>query len=329
MAKNELQKRTANPVAIIRGYLDNDNVKRRLEETLGKRAGAFANSIINVVRNSNQLQKCQPDSVMSAAMIAATMNLPIDPALGQAAIVPYKTSANFQIMYKGILQLCIRSGQYATIHCAEVYADELKTHNPITGEVTFNDPAGYKLRNKGNIKDVVGHYAHFELNSGFKKSDFMRHEEAIAHAKQYSKAYQYDINQKKKVSPWSVHPVQMGNKTVLLRLLKKYGVMSIEMQDAFVADNEPFEQAQERAEDTIENQAGSEPIDTKFEPEQVQKPEAQVGEPQEPGEEEQEYECVIGHKFTKPKVLGDGRYQCPECLTIRAKDGNPLGNAKE
>ena len=79
--KTNLPAKSNNPVAIVRNYLANLDVKKRLEETLGKRAGAFGNSIINIVRNNQQLQKCTPDSIMSAAMIAATMNLPIDPAI--------------------------------------------------------------------------------------------------------------------------------------------------------------------------------------------------------------------------------------------------------
>jgi len=282
MNNNQMQQAGNNPVAQIRGYLANVDVKKRLEETLGKRSGAFANSIINVVKNSWQLQKCTPDSVMSAAMVAATMNLPIDPALGYAAIVPYGKSASFQIMYKGITQLCIRSNQYKTIHCSEVYADEVKYHNPITGEVTFNDPKTYKMRYEGNFDNVVGHYAHFELLSGFIKSDYMPKEEAIAHAKKYSKAYQRDLRESKQDSPWSTDPIPMGNKTVLLRLLGKYGVMSIEMQDAVVKDHESFEASQAEADQKIQNEAGSEVIDADFEVPQENQTQTQAQQPAEP-----------------------------------------------
>ena len=259
---NQIQTRGNNPVAIVRNYLSNIDVKRRLEETLGKRAGAFSNSIINVVRNSQALQKCAPDSIMSAAMVAATMNLPIDPALGQAAIVPYGNKAVFQIMYKGITQLCIRSRQYATIHCSEIYRDELKSHNPITGEVVFNDPKTYKLRYESkNDENIVGHYAYFKLLSGFEKSDFMTTAEALAHAKKYSKAYQYDLRDKKKKSMWSIDPIPMGNKTVLIRVLSKYGVMSLDMQEAFIVEHRNFEQEQADADKMIDAETGSETID--------------------------------------------------------------------
>ena len=265
--ENQIQPTGNNPVAIVRSYLSNIDVRKRLEETLGKRAGAFANSIINVVRNSAALQKCTPDSVMSAAMVAATMNLPVDPALGQAAIVPYGKQAVFQIMYKGITQLCIRSKQYATIHCSEIYRDELKSHNPITGEVVFNDPATFKLRYESkDDANVVGHYAYFKLLCGFEKSDFMTTAEAMAHAKKYSKAYQYDLRDGKKTSMWSKDPIPMGNKTVLIRVLSKYGVMSLDMQEAFIVEHRNFEQEQADADKKIRGEMGSEIIDVKPEP---------------------------------------------------------------
>lgn len=265
MPDKELQKRDTSPVAVLKRYLSDESVKKRFEEMLGKRSGAFVNSIINVYRGSAQLQKCTPASIGAAAIRAATFNLPIDPALGQAAIVPYKTTATFQLMYKGITQLCIRSGQYATIHCSEVYEDEIKSHNPITGEVTFNDPATYMMRySKDKSKKVVGHYAYFKLLAGFEKSDYMPTAEAMAHGEKYSKAYQNDIKYKKKSSVWSTDPVVMCNKTVLIRLLTKYGVMSIEMQDALIGDRETFEAASDKAEDQIKSDAGSEIIEAEL-----------------------------------------------------------------
>lgn len=125
----DIQKREVGPLALMKGYLSDESIKKRFEDILGKRAGSFINSIINVVGGSSQLMevaRTNPGSVCRAAMRAATVNLAIDPALGHAAIVPYKSEAVFQIMYRGIIQLCIRSGQYQTIHCSEIYRDELK-----------------------------------------------------------------------------------------------------------------------------------------------------------------------------------------------------------
>ena len=259
----------SNSITTIKSYINSDSVKARLEDMLGKRASAFSNSIINVVKNNDYLQKCAPDSVMNSAMIAASLNMPIDPALGFAAIVPYGTAAQFQLMYKGIIQLCIRSGQYETIHNAEVYRDEIKSHNPITGETVFNDPEAYQMRKTGKPEDVAGFYAMFKLTAGFRVSAYMTMDEAMAHAEKFSKAYQYDLKKNKKSSVWSTDPVSMGKKTVIKQLLSKYGIMSVEMQDAFVAENDSFETAQMNAETTIDSDMGAEVVDAEFVPDQT------------------------------------------------------------
>ncbi len=267
MSENLPEPKGNNPVAVLRSYLEDESVKKRFEDMLGKRAGVFLNSVINVYGNDVKLQKCTPVSYCAATIRAATFNLPIDPALGQAAIVPYGNTATFQIMYKGLTQLCIRTGKYETIHCSEIYADELLSHNPITGVVKFKDPAGYKMRYKDKSKNVIGHYAYFKLLSGFEKSDYMKTEEAMAHGAKYSASYKYDLAKKKKSSVWSTDPVVMCNKTVLIRLLSKYGVMSIEMQDALIGERENFDSAQKRATETITKEAGSEKvINADFEP---------------------------------------------------------------
>ena len=268
---NEIQTSNAQ-ITKIKGYLANESVQARLKDMLGKQAGAFTNSIINVARTSTALVKCTPESIVSSAMVAATLNLPIDPALGQAAIVPYGSEAHFQIMYKGVTQLCIRSGLYETIHCTAVYRDELESWNPLTGEIDFTDPSTWKLREKAKDSDVVGHYARLKLLAGFQKCDFMTVKEVMAHAEKYSKAYQYDLQQKKRSSRWSIDPVAMGNKTVLLRLLGKYGVMSIEMRKAFVEDSVDFADTQIKAEARIEAESGSEVIDIDPEPSEDAKP---------------------------------------------------------
>lgn len=226
------------PLGKLKQYLKHDDIQQRLRDMLGERAGAFTNSIINTMSGSRQLMKCDPETVMQSAMIAASVNLPIDPALGFAAIVPYKSTAQFQIMYKGVIQLCIRSGQYERIHDTEVYQDELESYNPITGEIKFRCLTEYKMRPKHDLADVVGFYVCFKLLKGFEASLYMTKEEVMAHAERYSKAYQYDLRERKQTCPWSTDPIAMGRKTVILGLLKRYGVMSVEMQDAVRQDAE-------------------------------------------------------------------------------------------
>jgi len=265
----EIEKRSSGPLDRVKSYLANVDIEKRLDDMLGENAKAFANSVINVVGGNKQLRDIaisNPDSIMRSVMKAASVNLPIDPALGQAAIVPYGKEAVFQIMYRGVIQLCIRSGQYKTINCSEIYADEIKSHNPITGEIVFNDPETYKMRYQDDRdKHVVGHYLYFKLLTGFEKSGYISHKEVMSHAKKYSKAYQYDLKSGKGTSAWSTDPIAMGNKTIILRELKRYGVMSIPMQVAIVAERETFEEAQANATKRIEAEQGSEPIDTTFE----------------------------------------------------------------
>ena len=331
MAKQNTQIQK-NPVAIIKSYLASESVKMRFEEMLGKRAGSFTNSIITLVRNNPALQKCTPESTVSSAVQAASFNLMVDPALGQAAIVPYKSVACFQIMYKGVVQLCIRSGMYATIHCTEIYKDELKSWNAVKGEIEFTDRKEWKLREKANPKDVVGHYAYFKLLAGFEKCDFITVEQALSHAKKYSKAYQYDLKEKKQTSCWSTMPIPMGNKTVLLRLLTKYGVMSVEMQEAYMVDRQSFEEKQDETTKRIDSAAGSEVVDAEFEPqndnsnqqeetEQTPAEETKTAKGKNPAKKQQQdsiYTCQCGNKFDEPKTSGSGATQvsiCPNCLS--------------
>jgi recombination protein RecT len=131
------------------------------------------------------------------------------------------------------------------------------------------------MRYEKDEENIVGHYARFKLLSGFEKCDYMTKEEVFAHAKKYSKSYQYDLRDGKKTSKWSTDWVPMGNKTVLLRLLTKYGIMSIEMQDAIKADYQTdFRDAQNAIDDTIEMQTGSVVIDADFEQSQLQSQQA-------------------------------------------------------
>jgi len=260
-------------LTLLKSYLNDDNTKVRFEEMLGKRASSFINSVVNVYNNSQSLQKCTPASIGAAAIRAASFNLPVDNALGFAAIVPYGNQAQFQLMYKGVTQLCIRSGQYKTIHCTEVFEDEIKFYDPIHSRVVFNDPADYKMRTNGDIKNIVGHYAYFELLSGFQKADYIPTGEAMAHGKKYSKAYQYDIAKSKKSSLWSTDWVVMCNKTILLRLLTKYGVMSVDLQDAIIGERESFDNALHNTNEQIKDDSGSEEVppvvDSQFEDEDV------------------------------------------------------------
>ena len=230
------------PLGMLKEYIKNPSIRERLSSMLGKYAESFTNSVINLVSSDNYLQKCTPESIMKSAMIAASMDLPVDKALGFAAIVPYGTEAQFQLMYKGIIQLAQRTGKYKTMHDAVVYVDELESHNPITGELKFTPQANWKLRYalEQRIEDVAGFYFRFELITGFEMARFLPIKEAMSHGQRFSKSYQADIRKHTAKSLWTTMPLVMGLKTIIKMTLSKYGIMSIEMQEAFVAEDYDF-----------------------------------------------------------------------------------------
>lgn len=205
----------------LKSMLGNDNVKARFQEILGKKAPGFISSILSVANSNTLLQKADPKTVMNAAVIAATLDLPINPNLGFAYIVPYGNQGSFQLGYKGLIQLCMRSGQYSKIEVNEVYEGEVKIKNRFTGEYEFNEPTSDKL---------VGVLAYFKLTNGFEKYLYMSKEECEAHGKKYSQTF------KRGGGLWSTEFWAMAKKTCLKLLLSKYGILSIEMQRAQTFD---------------------------------------------------------------------------------------------
>lgn len=212
----------------INALLNEDQVKKRFQEILGAKANGFISSVIGATKNNSMLSSAEPQSVLSAAVVAATLDLPIDSNLGFAAIVPYrgkdgKTVAQFQMMYKGFVQLAQRSGQYKTINACEIYEGEIESFNRITGDIEFNP--GNKKSDK-----VVGYAAYFRLANGFEKTLYMSAEDLNKHGKRFSQSF------KKGYGLWVDDFDSMALKTVLKRLLSKYGILSIDMQNAVKFD---------------------------------------------------------------------------------------------
>lgn len=231
----------------IKSILDGENVKRRFAEVLGEKAPQFTASIANVVASSQKLQDCDANSIIGAAFVAATYDLPIDSNLGFAAIVPYRSKdsmqAQFQMMYKGFIQLAIRSGQYEKMNCSIVYKDEIKSYNPITGELEFvTDFESCTDRDSGDDTKIAGYYARFKLKSGFVHELFMTKKDVINHATKYSQAYAYDVKYNKKASLWSNDFNTMALKTVIKMLLSKWGILSIDMQRAIKDDQKIYDE---------------------------------------------------------------------------------------
>lgn len=210
-------------VDILRDLLGSGNIKPRFQDMLGTKAAGFISSIISVVNSSQDLKDCDPMSVIAAAAIAASLDLPINPSLSFAHIVPYSGRAQFQMGWRGFVQLGMRTGQYKTMNISVVYDGELKNYNRITGEMEFN------LAGKKSDK-IIGYVAYFKLLNGFEKYYYMTTEQVKNHGKQYSKVFTHPKGR------WVLDFDAMALKTVIKMLLSKYGIMSIDMQKAVTHD---------------------------------------------------------------------------------------------
>lgn len=228
--KNKLATKASNGVAAqrnsLKGLLSEVSVKKRFEDILGKKAPGFISSMLTVTNNNKLLLEANPMTIISAGAIAAALDLPIDPNLGFAYIIPYndyknnKVNAQFQLGYKGYIQLAMRTGQYKTINACEVYEGELMSVNRFTGEIEFGEKESDK---------VVGYVAYFRLLNGFEKYLYMTVEELEKHGRRFSKSYDKGL--------WKTDFHSMAIKTVLKRLLSKFGILSIEMQTGLSADH--------------------------------------------------------------------------------------------
>ena len=207
-------------------------VVKNLNDCLGseKKASAFASSVISVVTGNHRLRVAEPMSIIGAAMVAATLDLPVIPTLGEAYIIPYNdsrrgvTMAQFQIGWKGLYQLCIRSGQFKNIIAEPVHEGELVKADVFTGEFIFDS-------SKKKSEKVIGYMANFQLVNGFSKTDYWSLEKVKAHATRYSQAYRQGRD-----TPWVTDFDSMAKKTVLKNLLNRFAPKSIEMENALRFD---------------------------------------------------------------------------------------------
>ncbi len=227
--KNQLAKKegTGKAPAIansVKGLMDSPAVKKRFEEVLCERAPQYMSSIVNLVNSDVNLKKCEPMSIIASCMVAATMDLPVDKNLGYAWVVPYGTKAQFQMGYKGYIQLALRTGQYKAINVVEIREGELISWNPLSEEVEIDFT-------KRKSDKVIGYAGYFKLLNGFEKTVYWSREDVEAHAKKFSKTYSF------KNGVWQTDFDRMAKKTVLRNLLSKWGILSIEMQKAYSADN--------------------------------------------------------------------------------------------
>ena len=215
----------------IAQYVRQDAVSKRLNELLGKRAPQFVTSLVSAVNANTLLAGCKPESVLTAALTAASLDLPINQNLGFAYLIPYKNKSGevcqFQMGYKGFIQLAQRSGYYKTINATDVREGEMTGFDRLSGELSFEWLDGAE-RSKAK---VVGYVAYFQLLNGFEKSLFMTTEELEKHAQKYSKNYA-----KYKTGLWADNFDSMAKKTVLKLLIIKFGPLNTQLEDAIQKD---------------------------------------------------------------------------------------------
>ena len=210
---------------------ERDDVKKKFHELLGKRATSFITSVLQVTAQNSLLAKADPVSIYQSAAVAATLDLPLNQNLGFAYIVPYnqkqsdgtyKQVAQFQLGYKGFIQLAQRSGQFKTISAAPIYEGQLTEQNPLTGFV-FDFT-------KKTSDTIIGYAAHFSLLNGFEKTLYMSIEDLKKHGLKFSQTF------KKGYGLWKDDFDSMAQKTVIKLLLSKFAPLSVEMQKAVITD---------------------------------------------------------------------------------------------
>lgn len=234
-------------------FLNSESIKSKFTEILGSKGVGFISSVLSVVNSTASLANADQNSIYTAALLAASLDLPINQNLGLAYIVPYKSKqpdgtykqmAQFQLGYKGFLQLAQRSGQFKTINSTDVKEGEIVSWDRMSGELTFNWIQDSKERLS---KKTVGYLSYFKLLNGFENSFYMTIEEIEAHAKKYSQNYrQYGTGL------WKDEFDGMAKKTVTKLNLSKNAPLSIEMQRAVVSDQAVIKNDNFTKEETID-----------------------------------------------------------------------------
>lgn len=224
-----------------------DGIKKMFQETLQDKAPQFMTSLVSVVNENHQLQKVDQMSVINSAMVAATLDLPINQNLGYMWLVPYSGKATPQIGYKGYIQLAMRTGQYKAMNAIVVYEGEITAWNALTEDVDY-DPT------KRKSDKVIGYIGYFKLTNGFEKTVYWTRDQIDEHRQRFSKM----SGGKQPSGVWKSDYDAMALKTVLRNMLSKWGPMSTEMATAVTHDEEaPAEtvdiDAEETASETTED----------------------------------------------------------------------------
>ena len=217
-------------------FLTQEAVKKKINEMVGSKDGQrFITSILSVVSNNPTIAECDKSTILSSALLGEALKLSPSPQLGYYYIVPFNNTkkgckeAQFQLGYKGYIQLAIRSGQYKNINVVAVKQGELINYNPLTEELNVKFIEDDDKREK---TETIGYYAMFELTNGFKKSIYWSKKKMLAHAEKYSMGFKAH----KGYTFWEKDFDGMAFKTLLRQLISKWGIMSIDIQNAFEKD---------------------------------------------------------------------------------------------
>lgn len=238
----------ATQVTALRTMLEAESVQKQFHNALKENKDAFIASVIDLYSGDAALQRCEPKAVLQEALKAAVLKLPINKALGFSYIVVYNNSKRdingqwvkvptptFLVGYRGLIQMAMRTGQYKTINADAVYKGELKGADKLTGRID--------LSGERESDEVVGYFAHIELLNGFTKTLYMSVREMAAYAKKFSPSVKRETTidqllnkanapEAGKAVGWEGDFTAMALKTVIRRLLGKYGYLSVEMQGA-------------------------------------------------------------------------------------------------
>lgn len=225
--KDSLPVKSSDPFT---AYVNNQHIQQMITNSIKtSRRELFKTEVIALYASDEGLRKCNPLSIIQAAITIEALGLPFAKSLGCAYVVPFYDKATFIIGWKGLMQLALRTKEYKDISISEIREGDIYRSNPITGKVQFSEEIYSENR---ETKPVVGYLASFELLSGFSKTLYMSKEKVLAHGKRYSK------NFSNKSSLWQTDLDSMGKKTVLRQLITKYGLITTDLGDVIRAEEE-------------------------------------------------------------------------------------------
>jgi recombination protein RecT len=231
---NEVVKKPQTGLQKFNAMLENTRTQEYLTNVLGEKKQTFVSNMVALVSSNKALSECDPSTIMFSCLKATALGLALDPSLGLAWVLPYRdnknntTVATFQLGAKAYTQLALRTAQYKKINVRDVREGEIVGEDFVSGEMQFK-----KLEKDREKAPIVGYVAMFELINGFSKQLYMSIEEIDAHAKRFSQTYRkgYGLWADKDMRP------KMAEKTVLKLLLSKWGVLSVEMEQAIKSDS--------------------------------------------------------------------------------------------